>query len=291
MTVLRSRDRGVPQAPSVEAIAERLRGSLVTVTAGRRGAGTGVVWDDGLVVTNHHVAPTTEAQVGFGARTERARVVARDRRRDLALIELRSCSTQPVSTRDAASLRVGEMVIAIGHAWGGQAAATVGVVAQAPVGGDRGEAIRVLADIRLAPGNSGGALADAAGRVVGINHMISGGLALAIGSETVDDFVRRGARDVGVLGIEMAIVPAPAGGHAERAMNEQSLMVTSVTPGSAAERAGLIPGDMIVEVHGVQPSVDAVLQSLRDLTAGLSLRLTLVRAGTPRVLEVIPEAA
>ena len=62
-------------------------------------------------------------------------------------------------------------------------------------------------------------------------------------------------------------------------------------PGSAAERAGLIPGDMIVEVHGVRRSVDAVLQSLRDLTAGRSLRLTLVRAGAPRVMEVIPEAA
>ena len=291
MSVQRSGDLGVLQAPSAEAIAERLRESLVTVTAGRRGAGTGVVWDDGLIVTNHHVAPMSEAQVAFGAQTERARVIARDRRRDLALLELPSRSARAVSTRDAASLRVGDVVIAIGHAWGGRAAATVGVIAQAPAGGDRGEAIRVVADVRLAPGNSGGALADAAGRVVGINHMISGGLALAIGSETVDDFVRRSARDVGVLGIEMAIVPTPSGGHAERPMHGESLMVTSVMPGSAAGRAGLIPGDMIVEVQGVRRSVDAVLQSLRDLTAGRSLRLTLVRAGAPRVMEVIPEAA
>ena len=279
------------QAPSVEAISERLRGSLLTVTAGRRGAGTGVVWDDGLIVTNHHVAPTSEAHVAFDGRTERARVIACDRRRDLALLELRSRSPRPVSTRDATSLRVGEMVIAIGHAWGAQAAATVGVVAQAPAGGDRGEAIRVVADVRLAPGNSGGALADAAGHVVGINHMISGGLAQAIASETVHDFVRRGARDVGVLGIEMAIVPASSGAPAERPMQGESLMVTSVTPGSAAERAGLIPGDMIVEVDGARRSVDAVLESLRDLTVGRSLRLTLVRAGAPRVMEVIPEAA
>lgn len=272
-----------PQGPSVEAIAERLRDSIVTVTAGRRGAGSGVVWDDGLIVTNHHVASTSEAQVTVGGQTERARVIARDRRRDLALLELPSHSARAVSTRDATSLRVGEIVIAIGHAWGGQAAATMGVVAQAPASGDRSEAIRVVADVRLAPGNSGGALADAAGCVVGVNHMISGGLALAIGSETVDEFVRRSARDVGMLGIEMAIVPASSDG--------QSLMVTSVVPGSAAERAGVIPGDMIVEVNGVRRSVDAVLRSLRDLTAGRSLRVTLVRAGAPRVLEVIPEAA
>ena len=126
MSVQRSRDLGVLQAPSAEAIAERLRGSLVTVTAGRRGAGTGVVWDDGLIVTNHHVAPTSEAQVAFGAQTERARVIARDRRRDLALLEPRSRSARAVSTRDATSLRVGEIVIAIGHAWGGQAAGPSG---------------------------------------------------------------------------------------------------------------------------------------------------------------------
>ena len=291
MSAPRSRDLGVLEAPSIEAIVERLRDSIVTVTAGRGGTGTGVVWGDGLVVTNHHVASTSEAQVTVGGQTERARVIERDRRRDLALLELRSDSARPVSTRDAASLRVGEMVIAIGHAWGGQAAATMGVIARAPASSDRSEAIRVVADVRLAPGNSGGALADAAGRVVGINHMISGGLALAIGSETVDDFVGRSARDVGVLGIEMAIVPTPSGGHAERPMHGESLMVTSVTPGSAAERAGLIPGDMIVEVHGVRGSVDAVLQSLRDLTAGRGLRLTLLRGGAPRVMEVIPVAA
>ena len=283
MSAPRSRDLGVLEAPSIEAIVERLRDSIVTVTAGRGGTGTGVVWEDGLVVTNHHVASTSEAQVTVGGQTERARVIERDRRRDLALLELRSDSARPVSTRDAASLRVGEMVIAIGHAWGGQAAATMGVIARAPASSDRSEAIRVVADVRLAPGNSGGALADAAGRVVGVNHMISGGLALAIGSETVDEFVRRSGREVGMFGIEMAIVPSPPDG--------QSLMVTSVVPDSVAERAGVIPGDMIIEVNGVRRSVDAVLRSLRDLTAGRSLRVTLVRAGAPRVLEVIPEAA
>ena len=283
MSAPRSRDLGVLETPSIEAIVERLRDSIVTVTAGRGGTGTGVVWEDGLVVTNHHVASTSEAQVTVGGRTERARVIERDRRRDLALLELRSDSARPVSTRDAASLRVGEMVIAIGHAWGGQAAVTMGVVARAPASSDRSEAIRVVADVRLAPGNSGGALADAAGRVVGVNHMISGGLALAIGSETVDEFVRRSGREVGMFGIEMAIVPSPPG--------SQSLMVTSVVPDSVAERAGVIPGDMIIEVNGVRRSVDAVLRSLRDLTAGRSLRVTLVRAGAPRVLEVIPEAA
>ena len=284
-------DLNALRAPSAEAIARRLRGSLVTVTTGRRGAGTGVVWEDGLIVTNHHVAPTSDARVAFGAQQEGAPVIARDRGRDLALLELRSHNVRPVAKRSATSLRVGELVIAIGYPWGGQAAATVGVIAQAPATRDRGEAIHVVADVRLAPGNSGGPLADAAGRVVGINHMISGGLALAIGSETVDEFVRRGARDVGALGIEMAVVPTPSGRQHEHPLHGESLMVTSVLADSAAERAGLIPGDLIVEVQGVRGSVDMVLQSLRDMTAGRSLRLTLMRAGAPRVMEVIPEAA
>lgn len=290
MSTRRSGDHAV-QAPSAEAVAERLRSSLVRVTNGRNGGGTGVVWEDGLIVTNHHVAPAPEAQVAFAGQRQSARVIARDPGRDLALLELPSCSVPPVAKRDATSLRVGEIVVAIGYPWGGQAAATVGVIAKPPSTSDRGEAIRVVANVHLAPGNSGGPLADTAGRVVGINHMISGGLALAIGSETVDEFVRRSSRDAGALGIELAIVPTPSVRHQAQPPPGESVMVTSVLPESAAEQAGLIPGDLIIDVHGVGGSVDLVLQSLREMTAGRSLRLTLERAGAPHVIEVIPEAA
>ena len=131
MSAQGSCDLDALRAPSAEAIAQRLRGSLVTVTTGRRGAGTGVVWEEGLIVTNHHVAPNSDAQVAFGAQQEGARVIARDRGHDLALLELRSHDVRPVAKRSATSLRVGELVIAIGYPWGGQAAATVGVIAQA----------------------------------------------------------------------------------------------------------------------------------------------------------------
>lgn len=182
-------------------LAERLRRVTVQVRAGARAAGAGVVWlRHGLVVTNAHVATGPSLEVVLpDDRAVRARLIARDPERDLAALELPSGDSEPALRLDARSLRPGELVVAIGHPLGVAYAAALGLVHRPPTGG-RGPSAWLQADIRLAPGNSGGPLADATGRVVGVNAMIVGGLGLAVPTHVVDGFLNqigragRGAR-------------------------------------------------------------------------------------------------
>jgi serine protease Do len=173
------------------ALAERLRSSTVAVRVGRRGAGSGVVWSgDGAIVTNAHVVsgPRAEVELADGRRVV-ARVERRDPKRDLALLRIDAGDLVAVGQRDPATLRVGEIVVALGYPHGIPNALTMGIVHAA-------SGRFVYADLRLAPGNSGGPLADVAGNVVGINSMvIGGGLALAIPSSTVVRFLAAGGSE------------------------------------------------------------------------------------------------
>jgi serine protease Do len=170
-------------------VAARLRQVTVHVHAGGRSAGAGVVWHrSGLVVTNAHVATAAGADVVLpDGRAVRARLIARDPRRDLAALAV-PAEEQPAHRVDARGLRPGEIVVAVGHPLGVAYAAALGIVHRAP-SGERGPGGWLQADIRLAPGNSGGPLADAWGRVVGINAMIVGGLGIAVPTHVVERFV------------------------------------------------------------------------------------------------------
>jgi serine protease Do len=171
-------------------IAERLRRSSVQIID-RGGGGSGIVWDsEGRVLTNSHVLRGDEAHaIDANGQHFRARVVRRNRERDLALLET-GRDLKPAMLGDSAALRAGQIVIAIGNPLGVHGAVVCGVVhANGPVGfGFPGNWIQ--ADIRLAPGNSGGLLADAEGRVIGVNTMVFRGLGLAIPSNDAAAFVR-----------------------------------------------------------------------------------------------------
>jgi len=171
-------------------VADRLRRVTVQVRAGSRSAGAGVVWlRRGLVVTNAHVATGATAEVVLpDGRALDARLLARDPRRDLAAFVLPAGDHAAAIRVDARGLRPGELVVAVGHPLGVAYAAALGIVHRAPNGG-RGPGAWLQADIRLAPGNSGGPLADAAGRIVGINAMIVGGLGFAVPTHVVERFV------------------------------------------------------------------------------------------------------
>jgi serine protease Do len=171
-------------------VADRLRRVTVQVRAGSRSAGAGVVWlRQGLVVTNAHVATGATAEVVLpDGRALDARLLARDPRRDLAAFVLPAGDRAAAIRVDARGLRPGELVVAVGHPLGVAYAAALGIVHRAPNGG-RGPGAWLQADIRLAPGNSGGPLADSAGRVVGINAMIVGGLGFAVPTHVVERFV------------------------------------------------------------------------------------------------------
>lgn len=185
-------------APAAESLAnatgdltEAMRRSLVTIRS-EAGGGSGTAWRrDGLVITNHHVVPGEHAEVILpGGQALHGRVVARDIENDLAAIRV-DAELTPVEAGDSARLRAGEMVFAVGNPWGLRGSVAAGIifaVGPAPEGGlPVREVIR--ADIRLAPGNSGGPLADARGRVVGINSMIAGGMGVAIPANTIARFI------------------------------------------------------------------------------------------------------
>ncbi|HKT61030.1 MAG TPA: trypsin-like peptidase domain-containing protein [Gemmatimonadales bacterium] len=173
-------------------LADRLRRVTVQVRTGARSAGAGVMWlRHGLVVTNAHVATGPGAEVVLpDGRVARGRLVARDPERDLAALALPPGDHEPAVRADARGLRPGELVVAVGHPLGVAYAAALGLVHRAPTGG-RGPTGWLQADIRLAPGNSGGPLADVTGRVVGINAMIVGGLGFAVPTHVVERFVHQ----------------------------------------------------------------------------------------------------
>jgi serine protease Do len=177
------------------AMAARLRRATVQVRGRGPGGGSGVIWQpDGLIITNAHVARGPRASIELAdGRTFTATVTARDERRDLAALTVDATDLPAATIGDSDALRVGSLVLAVGNPLGLTGALTTGVVhAAATADGPHGHDW-VRADVRLAPGNSGGPLANAAGHVIGINSMIAGGLALAVPSNAVTRFLRGAA--------------------------------------------------------------------------------------------------
>ena len=236
----------------LEALAEQLRTSTVAVRLGRGGAGSGVIWaSDGAIVTNAHVAnrPLAEVVLSDG-RSFRARVERRDARRDLALLRIDADGLPVAAVRDPRDVRVGEVLVAVGHPLGIPNALTMGIAHAAVTAGSR----FVQADLMLAPGNSGGPLADVQGRVVGINSMVVGGLALAVPASDVQRFA-------GAVG-----TPSRLGVHVVPARlrdGRDVLAVAAVEPGSRAERAGLIAGDVVLARDADRLRFAATLDVLR----------------------------
>jgi serine protease Do len=223
-------------------VSERLRRSTVQVAAGGRGQGSGVIWGaDGLIVTNAHVARGAEAKVSlWDGSAHAAKVLSRDERRDLASLRIAAAGLPAATPGDSDALRAGEIVIAVGNPLGFIGALTTGVVHSLP-----NRKRWVAADVRLAPGNSGGPLADARGRVVGINTMIAGGLALAVPSNAVGEFLRGESvqpKPGPVLGVTIQPVPLRNGAF--------GFLLLKVDPGSAAETASFMIGDLLTGAAG-----------------------------------------
>ena len=155
-----------------------------------------MVWSgDGLILTNAHVARGDAARVELwdGRRFE-ARLVARDSRRDLATLRIAAQGLDAVTPGDSEALRPGELVIAVGNPLGFAGALSTGVIHSIGGVARHGPAAWIRADVRLAPGNSGGPLANAQGQVIGINTAIVNGLGVAVPSNAVAAFLQRGAR-------------------------------------------------------------------------------------------------
>ncbi len=223
-------------------VAEQLRRSTVVIYAG--GSGSGVIWStDGIIVTNAHVARGSQVGVQlWDGRELEAKTLSRNSRRDLALLRVNANNLPAAAAADSSQVRPGELAIAIGNPLGFIGALTTGTVHTiGPLRG-LGPHSWIQANLRLAPGNSGGPLADARGRIIGINTMVAGGLALAIPSNTVQDFLSGGPAD-SWLGVTVHPVQVPQVAGRSRALG---LVVLEVEPGSPAANASLLPGDILL---------------------------------------------
>jgi serine protease Do len=174
-------------------LGEVLRHAVVEVRSGESGSGTGIIWGGaGLVVTNAHcVRGAAGLTVSNEGKWRGAQLLAYHPRHDLALLAAPAVSGPFLEIRDPETLKAGELVFAHGHPLGVRDALAMGMV-HGIARNERSKAPRyVVADIRLAPGNSGGPLVDAEGKLVGINCMVVNGLGVAVPATLVQRFVER----------------------------------------------------------------------------------------------------
>jgi serine protease Do len=265
-------------------IAEQLRRSTVLVLPGQRGNGSGVIWStDGVIVTNAHVARGSQMRVQlWDGREFDATLVSRDPSRDLAELRISAANLPAAAVADSALVRPGELAIAIGNPLGFVGALTTGVVHAVGPLRPFGSQPWVQADVRLAPGNSGGPLADASGRIIGINTMVAGRLALAVPSNAVANFLAADPIDAW-LGVTVAPVQVPRPGSRAKTFG---LVLLEVEPGSPAANASLLPGDILLGTDEKSfASVDDLASSLQGSGARL-VRLAFLRGNYERFRRV-----
>jgi serine protease Do len=211
-----------------------------------------------LIVTNAHVVRSSHAQVKlWDGRTLDAVVTSRDLTRDLAALLAPGSDLPAATLADSSKARVGELVLAVGNPLGFVGALSTGIIHAAGSVRGLGTNSWLQADVKLAPGNSGGPLADAQGRVLGINTMVAGGLALAIPSNDVARFLANGPSH-SVLGVEVRPVRIIV-----RDENRIGLLVMEVSPGGPGSMASLMIGDILVGIDGV------LFRSVNDLEIAL----------------------
>jgi S1-C subfamily serine protease len=273
-------------------LVERLQPSIVSVlvqSGGGGGQGSGVVWDGdaGLVVTNNHVvegASSVQVQLASGEQVS-ARVRATDPATDLAVLEVDR--TDLPSAEFANELpRVGELAIAIGNPLGFENTVTAGIVSalHRNLGGESAFIDLIQTDAPISPGNSGGALVDGEGRVIGINSAgipptsRANSLGFAIPATTVrsvvEQLVANGEARHAFLGVSSE--PSADG-----------VRITAVTPGSAAEAAGLEAGDVVTALDGEPVATTGELVSeLRSRQPGERVTVSVTRDGETVELDV-----
>lgn len=296
----------------VTSVAEKLLPSVVALSVRRSGrggfqdgSGSGVVIsNDGIVVTSAHVVDGSDRgaatfvdgwESGFD-------VVGRDPLSDLAILRLTDGEANPAVLGDASQLKVGQLVVAVGNPLGFSGSVTAGVVSALgrSIAAGSARASRLVenviqTDAALHPGNSGGALADSGARVIGINTALVGpmvgqglGLAVPIDDSTksiIASLIQEGRvrrAYLGVAGGSRPLPPRIAGNLGQ----DHGVEVVEVVEGSPADRAGVLPGDIII--HGGSRQIEDVSDLQALMTGELidsTLELDVVRAG--EVLHVV----
>ena len=295
----------------VSGVAERVIGSVASLRISRRlpggrqaqGSGSAVaITPDGFLVTSAHVVEGVakgRASLADG-RELRFEVVGRDALSDLAVIRASGADLEPVSLGNADRLRVGQLVVAVGNPMGLAGSVTAGVVSALgrsfPT--SDGRASRLLenviqTDAALNPGNSGGALVDGRGRMVGVNTAVAGiglGLAVPINATTrriIAALMRDGRFRRAFIGIAGGRRPCPR--VAQALDRDAGVEIVQVVDGSPADRAGLRNEDLIIDVDGVPVADAGDLQRLMvGERIGRPLTVRAFRGGELLELTVVP---
>jgi S1-C subfamily serine protease len=289
----------------VTTVAETLAPSVANLRIGRRGGGSAVaITPDGFMLTSAHVVERTESgEASFvdGRRID-FEVVGSDPLSDLAVLRLDSRDVTPAELGNAEALKVGQLVVAIGNPHGFDGSVTAGVVSalgrSLPVRSRRTARLVenvIQTDAALNPGNSGGALVDGQGRVVGINTAVAGvglGLAVPIDHATrkiVAALMSEGRFRRAYLGIAGGSRPLPPR-LGQQLRRSSAVEIVETLEGSPAARAGLRPEDLILEVDDLAvEGVDDLQRLMVGDLIGRTVRVTVHRDGESFAVDIVPD--
>jgi S1-C subfamily serine protease len=275
--------------------------------AGRpQGQGSGVVFTpDGYLLTNSHVASgAREFEIALpGGQRSPARLVGDDPETDLAVLRMSANALEYAQFGSSSRLRIGQLVVAIGNPFGYQTTVTAGIVSALgrTLRARSGRLIEsvIQTDAPLNPGNSGGPLVDGAGRVIGINTAMAGaaqGICFAIGIGTAEDVAQRLMRHgrvrrarLGIAG-ETIFLDRRTVRRLERPIGS-AVMVSEVFPNGAAGKAGMMAGDILLQLdEHVLGGVDDLHRLLTEERANRSCKLVLLRNGKIGIHQIVPDA-
>jgi S1-C subfamily serine protease len=296
---------------TVSSVAERLAHSVANLRVSRRvrggqvatGGGSGVVvTPDGFMLTSAHVVDGVRGTIHasfMDGREESAEVVGADPLSDLAVLSANADGLPPAELGDADQLRVGQLVVAIGNPYGFTSSVTAGVVSalgrSLPTRAGRVVDNVIQTDAALNPGNSGGALAESRGHVVGINTAVAGfglGLAVPINEATrriIGALMRDGRFRRSYIGIAGGPRPLPPR-VAAQVGRRTGVEVVDVAAGSPAAQAGLRPEDLLIR-FGDAPVTDVgdLQRLMTEDLIGTAVRVVVVREGRELALHLVPE--
>ena len=281
------------------AVAERVGRSVVAVHARRWMPASGIEWKKGVVVTVHHgVQRDEDIKVLLdGGRVVSAKLAGRDPSTDIAVLRIEDGSSGAPQLGDSTSLRLGHLVLALGRTRRGDLVASSGIIGgisgewRNQHGGQLDQHIRL--DLALYPGFSGGPLLNATGEVVGVNtrglgHGRAVTLPVATVNRVVEELLEKGHIARPYLGIAMQPVEVPENMNSKLpAETRVGLLVMHVQNGGPAEKAGVLLGDLLIEVGGkTVEHVDAIQDSLAMAKIGDVLQIRVVRAGEIKTVSV-----
>jgi S1-C subfamily serine protease len=270
-------------------------------------AGTGsgfIISSDGYVVTNSHVvhgATRIEASLPDG-RTFQAHTLGDDPATDVAVLKIDGDNLATLSFGASDRLQVGQIAIAIGNPFGFQYSVTAGVVSALgrTLRSQNGRLIDdvIQTDAALNPGNSGGPLVDSHGQVIGVNTAVilpAQGLCFAVASNlakyVVGKLILEGRVRRGFIGIGAQAVPLPAKWlNALEVPTKGGIQIQTVEPGGPADKAGLRPGDVLLQFEGKPvDSIDHLHKALSEETIGRKVTVWVLRDGGLLQVSVEPK--